>query len=213
MKLLPVASGILVAAAFVVGGRASAQTVEITPMGGYRFGGSFALGPGTGDATAGKLEVADAASFGIHLGVQVAEDGEVEVLFARQDTRLRAPGLFTSAPLFDLVVDIYQFGGNYLFRDEGQSVRPYIGVGLGLTRLVPEPSGLESENRFSASFAAGVKAYLGAHFGFRFEGRGFFTVLQSESDVFCGPAAPCRVRTSGSDLSQFEVRGGLIFRF
>ena len=215
MRLLRVASSILVAAVVGGGTVAQAQTVEITPMGGYRFGGTFALGTntGTGDATAGDLEVADAASFGIHLGVQVAEDGEVEVLFARQDTRLRASGFFTSEPLFDLVLETYQFGGNYLFRDDGVRVRPYIGVGLGLTRLIPEPSGLETETRFSASFAAGAKAYLGAHFGFRAEVRGFFTVLESDSDVFCGGASRCVVRTSGSELSQVEVRGGLIFRF
>jgi outer membrane protein W len=218
MRLPLLASGLLAAAAVAGGGTAArAQTVEITPMGGYRFGGSFALGSSTStstdDATAGDLEVADAASFGLHLGVMVSEDGELEILYARQDTRLRAAGFFTSEPLFDLVLETYQFGGNYLFADERARVRPYIGMGLGLTRLIPEPSGLEAENRFSVSFAAGAKAYLGAHFGFRAEVRGFFTVLESESDVFCGAASPCFVRTSGSELSQVEVRGGLVFRF
>lgn len=92
-------------------------------------------------------------------------------------------------------------------------MRPYIGVGLGVTRLIPKPTDLENETRFSASFAGGFKAYLGRHFGLRLEVRGFFTVLESDSRVFCDSFGGCFVRTSGTELSQGEVRGGLIFRF
>jgi len=187
---------------------ASAQTVEITPVAGYRFGGSFKIA----DASS-ALEVKDSGAFGAHLGVRVAEDGEVELLFSRQDTRLRSGGFFTSEALFDLRLETYQLGGSYLFRDEGKKVRPYIALGLGVTRLVPEPRDLESETRFSASIAGGVKAYVGPHLGFRLEMRGFFTVIDSDSRIFCSPGLPCVVSTKGSDLSQAEIRGGLIFRF
>lgn len=187
---------------------AAAQTVEITPVAGYRFGGSFAL-----VEEEGALEVKESAAWGLSLSFKVAEDGELEALFARQDSRLAAEGLFTSAPRFDLAVETWQLGGNYLFREDGDAARPYIGVGLGVTRLVPEPAGLETETRFSASFAAGLKVYLGRHFGLRFEARGFFTVLESDSTVFCDSLTGCVVRSSGSELSQGEVRGGLIFRF
>jgi hypothetical protein len=147
----------------------------------------------------------------VHLSVQVAEDGEVEVLYARQDTRLQTDTLFAGQPIFDLAVETYQFGGNYLFREDGVAVRPYLGLGLGVTRLIPDPAGFDTETRFCASLAGGVKAYLGSHFGFRFEVRGFFTVLESDTQIFCN--GPCYVSTSGSELSQAEVRAGLIFRF
>ena len=156
---------------------------------------------------------ADAAAFGVHLGVMVSEDGELEVLFARQDTRLRAAGFFTSEPLFDLALETYQFGGNYLFRDEEDRVRPYIGMGLGLTRLIPEPAGLETENRFSASFAAGAKAYLGAHFGLRVEVRGFFTVLESDSNVFWARARGASSARPGPSCPRPRCGAGSIFRF
>jgi hypothetical protein len=187
---------------------AHAQTVELTPFGGYRFGGSFDV-----IDDRGALEVKEAAAFGATLGFRVDENGELEASYSRQDSRLRVDGFFTSRPLFDLAVETYQLGGNYLFRDEGVRVRPYLGVGLGVTRFVPEPENLESETRFSASLAVGVKIYLGDHFGLRFETRGFFTVLESDSTVFCDSLSGCFVRTSGSELSQGEVRGGLIFAF
>jgi len=207
MKILALALVALSAAS------ARAQTVEITPWAGYRFGGAFDLGVQGTDDTLGALEVRDAGAFGLSVAVSVAEDGEVEALYARQGTRLQADGFFTSQPLFDLAIETYQLGGNYLFRDEKVRVRPYIGMGLGISRLIPDRANLESETRFAATFAAGVKAYVSDHFGFRFEVRGFFTVLDSSSDVFCDSFSGCFVRSSGSELSQAEARGGLIFRF
>lgn len=196
--------GLLAAAA-----TASGQSVEITPMGGYRLGGSFTI-----EGASSDLGLRDSGAFGVHVGVKVAADGEIEALFSRQDTRLQSDtGLFTSNVLFALKLDTYQIGGSYLFGEEEAKVRPYIGLGLGVSRLVPEPDDLEAETRFSASLAGGVKVYVGAHFGFRAEVRGFFTVIDSESRIFCGSGNTCHVSTKGSDISQAEVRGGLIFRF
>lgn len=187
---------------------AAAQTVEVTPLGGFRLGGSFQV-----EDEPAELEVKESGAWGLSVTVNVSEEGEIEALFARQSTRLDADGLFASDPRFDLALDVYQLGGNYLFGEDRQKLRPYIGAALGVTRLDPEPAGLSSETRFSASLAGGLKAYLGAHVGLRFEVRGFFTVLESDSRVFCGSLDGCNARTSGSDLSQAEIRGGLLFRF
>jgi hypothetical protein len=193
---------------------ARGQTIEITPLVGYRFGGSLEAAPGTGSGseTSVELEVDDAAAFGVYLGYRVGE-GEIELLYARQDTQLQTAGLFTGVPAFDLALETWQLGGNYLFGEDDARVRPFVGVGLGLTRLLPEPSGLSDETRFSASFAAGVKLWLGRNIGFRLEGRGFFTVLDSDSRSFCDGAGGCVIRTTGSELSQAEARAGLILRF
>ena len=191
-----------------VAGPAAAQTVEIAPMAGYRFGGDFELT----DAD-GALEVKEGAAFGVSLSVKVAEDGELEAFYARQDTRLARDGFFESSPLFDLVVETYHAGGNYLLLEDDSRWRPYFGVGLGVTRLVPEPDDLETETRFSASFAGGLKAYLSHHFGLRLEARWFVTFMESDSRVFCDSFNGCLVHSSGTELSQGEVRGGLVVRF
>ena len=193
---------------------ARGQSIEITPMLGYRFGGSLQAAPGTGAGgqSSVEVEVDDAAAFGVHLGYRVGE-GEIELLYARQDTQLQTAALFTGAPVFDLALETWQLGGTYLFGDDDARARPFVAVGLGLTRLLPEPSGLSDETRFSASFGAGVKLWLGRHFGIRLEGRGFFTVLDSDSRSFCDSDSGCLIRTTGSELSQAEARAGLILRF
>jgi opacity protein-like surface antigen len=210
MKPWFLATALLVAAPAA----ARSQTVEITPVAGYRFGGGFSTAAGVEPAIpAVDYEVRDAASFGVHLGFRVAEDGEIELLYSRQNTRLATDGLFTGEPLFDLALETWQAGGNYLFAEEGARLRPYIGVGLGITRLLPEPAALQDETRFSASFGAGVKVRLARHLALRLEARGFFTVLESDRESFCGSGEGCLVHASGSDISQGEVRAGLALRF
>ena len=197
----------------IVPAAAPGQTVEVTPVAGYRFGGGFSAAGIEPADPAVDFEVKDAASFGAHLGFRVAEDGELELLYSRQNTRLATDGLFTGEPLFDLALETWQAGGNYLFGEEGSRLRPYIGVGLGITRLLPGPASLQDETRFSASFAGGTKIWLGRHLGLRFEARGFFTVLESEGDAFCETDGECIVRTKGSDISRVDFRAGLVLRF
>ena len=190
------------------------QTVEVTPVVGYRFGGSFRAGSSTGpQGDYAEYGVDDAASFGVHLGFRVSRDGEIEALYSRQDTRTTTGGLFTAVPGFDLVMETWQAGGNYLFGEEDARVRPYIGMGLGFTRLLPGPASLTSDTRFSASFAAGAKVWLGRHVGLRLEARGFFTFLGSDNETFCHTGQGCQVSAAGSGISQGDFRAGLVLRF
>ena len=208
MRLRPLAALILAA----LPSAARGQTIEITPVAGYRFGGGNVNTNAQGDFEPGaSFELDDSASFGIHLGYRVGE-GEIELLYARQDTRLQSADPFAGVPVFDLAVDIWQLGGNYYFLDDDARVRPYVGVGLGLTRMLPEPAGLDDETRFSASFGAGAKLWLGGHFGLRLEARGFFTVFGSDDGSFCSSSGPCGFGTSQL-MSQVDLRAGLILRF
>jgi hypothetical protein len=199
-----------------------AQTWEIVPFGGYRFGGSFEHFGGDfdrfgrtfdGSNQLGTLEVKESGAWGVSVGVTFAEEAEIEVLFARQGTRLANDGLFTSQPRFALDTEVYHLGGNYLFGEGKSRLRPYVGMGIGLTRLVPGPADFENETRFSASFAGGIKYFVGAHLGVRLEARTFVTVLESDSKSVCRTFEPCLFRSSGFEMTQVEMRGGVIFRF
>jgi hypothetical protein len=193
---------------------ARSQTVEITPVAGYRFGGSFTAGNSTGpQGNFGTYEVEDAASFGVHVGFRVSRDGEVEALYSRQNTRLATGGLFTGTPVFDVALESWQAGGNYLFKEEDARVRPYIGMGLGFTRLLPGGAGFTDETRFAASFAAGAKVWLGRYVGVRFEARGFFTFLGSSRQSSCQTTQGCLIHAEGDVISQGDARAGLVLRF
>ena len=210
MKAWLLASALLVIAPAAARG----QTVEITPVVGYRFGGSFTAGTGTGpQGDFGTYQVKDAASFGVHLGFRVSRDGEIEFLYTRQDTRIATGSLFAGSPVFDLALESWHGGGNYLFKEEDARVRPYIGMGLGVTRLLPAPASLSDETRFSASFAAGAKVWLGRHVGLRFEVRGFFTFLGDSRQGSCQTGQGCLIHAEGDVISQADARAGLVLRF
>ena len=192
---------------------AHAQTVEITPLAGVRFGGGNVNTNVRGEFEPGaSFELDDSASFGVHVGYQLP-DGEIELVYARQSTRLQSDAPFAGVPIFDLAVDIWQLGGNYLFLDGDARLRPYVGVGLGLTRLVPEPAGLDDETRFSASFAAGAKLRLARHIGLRAEARGFFTVFGTEGASFCSSQGTCGFAGTSQLMTQVDLRAGLILAF
>lgn len=204
---------LLVVLTALVATNAAAQTVEITPVVGYRFGGSLQTEATAGGSagTVGRYEVADAAAFGLHVGYLVGE-GELELVYARQNSRLQSSGLFTGAPVFDLALETWQLGGGYLFREPDARVRPFLGIDLGLTRLLPAPSGLSDETRFSASIAAGAKLWLGRRVGIRLEGRAFATLLGADSRAFCGSGS-CAISVANAELlAQFEAQAGLILR-
>jgi len=188
-------------------GQNAGAELEVTPFGGYRMGGSFTI------VDRGETEVRDSGAWGVSAALEVAEYGEVELLFARQPTHLGTAGLFTGQPLFALALETYQLGANYLFEEEKSKFRPYLGVGFGITRLVPGPKELESETRFSGSMVGGLKIWLARHVGLRFELRGFFTVLSSSSAIACGSFTGCLIHTHGSAIYQAEARGGVVFRF
>jgi hypothetical protein len=206
MRPRALAAATALAAGLAVPG--SGQVVELVPFAGFRFGGSLSA-PGE----RGLLEVKESAAWGATLDVEVADDGEIEASFARQNTRLATGGVFTSQPRFDLAVETYQIGGNYVFGEYKARFRPYLGMTVGLTRLVPQPAGLESETRFSGTFGVGVKAYVSRRVGLRLEARGLLTVLRSDGSIFCGSLSGCEISSSGATFGQGELRGGLMFRF
>ncbi len=137
-----------------------------------------------------------------------------EFLYSRQDTTLdfQQGGIGGKEELFDMAVEYYQVGGIIEFGEE--TVRPYISLTAGVTRLNPKPSNLDSEYRFSAPVGGGVKVFPSEHIGFRFEGRILVPFYGSGFTIGCGLPGGCYAGASGfATTLQGNVNGGLIFAF
>jgi outer membrane protein with beta-barrel domain len=186
--------------------------VEITALGGFRFGGDVDTTVPGSAATKARYEVADSGSFGIHVGYAVG-DGEIELSYARQNSKLQTSDLFAGVPVFDLALETWQLGGNVLFGEPDARLQPFVGLAAGLTRLLPGPSALSDETRFVGSCSGGAKLWLGRRVGLRFEARGLFTLLDSNSRTFCTNGFCTILYGNSQVISQGEVRGGLILRF
>jgi hypothetical protein len=182
---------------------------EITPYAAYRVGGSFEEKDGDG-----RVELNDSNAEGFIFNIMAHSNGQYELLYARQRTEADTSGFFANDPTIDMDVEHFQIGGTYLF--DGDSVRPFIALTLGLSQYDPELPGTDSESFFSSSFGGGVQLNANKRLGVRLEARVFTTFVDDDSDVFCSSidgAGACLIQVDATILTQWEARAGLVFRF
>lgn len=185
--------------------------VEIAPFAGFRMGGEFDVNDRDTDQE-DTLEFKDSGAFGFTLNVDLDEPGkQAELYFSRQETTASTSDHFITEDRYSVDVTIYQlqFGGLYFpgHKNTGGFVSGVIGV----TRLDPEPSGLDAHHRASIALGGGYKWALTESLLARFDLRGVYTVLDSGGAVFCDGG--CSVRFDSSGYGQVEASAGLAFRF
>ena len=177
---------------------------SIAPFIGYRGGGSF-----TETTTGAKLKLDPAQSYGLVADIRITRETEVELLWSRQRTQLKADVPVT-VPLFHTYVDYYHIGGTFLFATEG--VQPFFVATIGATRFSPQQAGFENDTKFSFGVGGGVRIPLARNFGLRFEGRAYGTVLSNDSSVLCS-GATCLIHADGTLLWQYEANAGVYLAF
>ncbi|MDH3548496.1 MAG: hypothetical protein OEQ16_04040, partial [Gammaproteobacteria bacterium] len=115
---------------------------------------------------------------------------------------------------FDLDVEYLHVGGTYLF--DGDRVRPFIAATIGASHFAPQTSGFGSETFVSGSIGGGWKISLGKTLALRVEARGYATLVDNDSRLFCESSdagGSCLLILEGSFFTQWETRAGLTFRF
>jgi len=184
------------------------SSFELTPFVGYRWGGTifadqtFIFGQ--------DVDVASSANFGVSFGIPLGDTGmKLELLANRQESELETGGgLFEPD---DQVADIditYLHAGLQVPFARSRNATPYVVASLGIANLDPQLTGVDAEQRFSASAGIGVKVPMSRALSFRFEGRGYFTSLEDRNDdcTFCD-------YRYNEDFYQGEVNAGLVFSF
>jgi hypothetical protein len=182
---------------------------ELTPFAGFATGGEF-----EDSTTTASLELDDSAAFGLILNIDESANTQWEILYSLQTTEADTTGLPISGAPLDIDVHYIQGGGTYLF--DGNAARPFLAATIGASHFEPGLSGVDSETFFAFSIGTGLQIRPNERFGIRIEARGYGTLLNSESDLFCqsGPAgAMCAVRVEGNILWQWHAFAGFTFRF
>lgn len=194
---------------------ASAQRIELGPFVGYRFGGDFERRIDGFDSFDTGLEIEDGDSVGLTVGFNLNRSMQIELMYSRQDGRLN-DNLLPGDALFDelralLDVEVEYFHAGFVYQWTPGQVEPFIGISVGATRFSSDP--LNDEAAFpSLGLGGGVKVMLTEHFGVRLDGRGFFTLIDSDDEVFCGPF-DCFRESVDETFSQYELRAGVLLRF
>ncbi len=197
--------------------------VEIGATAGWTFsdgvgGANAVVVPGVGTFT--RIDPKDAFSWGLRLGFMVNENVEVGGLFNQQSTSLEISGT-TTVKLGD--EKLYNYHGYiaYNFGGSNSKARPYVLGGLGATQFGSVAVNVGGQQRdiggntkFSTTWALGVKLYPGKNVGLRLEGRWTPTYIKSDSaGWWCDPYWGCYVVGNAQYANQFELSGGINFRF
>lgn len=207
----PVVFFALVSCFLPAAGPASADELkfELTPFGGYRFGGTFDF-----ENDVGSYETDDASSFGIIFNARHSGNTQWEVYYSQQNTTARLKSSTGVSPSVDTDIHVLQIGGTY--QGDGQTFRPYLAMTLGGTHIRTTSNGSQSDTFFSGSLGAGMNNAPSNRIGLRLEARAVATLTDSSTDLFCrtGPDINvCAIRIDGNLLTQVEAFAGLVVRF
>jgi hypothetical protein len=187
--------------------------VELSGTAGYTF--SDGVNVGSIDESPIQIGPKDAFSWGARLGFNVTPNVEVGFLFSMQDTDLEATGVVNRS----ISQTVYNYHGYfaYNFGDSDATARPYFLGGLGATQygsLDTAAGSIGGETQFSSTWALGLKVFPSPKFGIRLETRWTPTYIKSDPEGYwCDPYWGCYTVADDEFSNQFELSGGIIFRF
>ncbi|HZM94869.1 MAG TPA: hypothetical protein VFB92_15670 [Vicinamibacterales bacterium] len=180
-----------------------AQGIEVTPFGGYRFGGDFF------ELVTGQPVDADGApAVGAIVDIPLGNGLQIEALFTHQDAHLTVPaGPFGPPIRWRISVDHWQGGGLQEYADG--RVRPFATGMLGLTRYAGDG---DSEVRFTLGGGGGVKLFPTSKVGVRLNGQLSATFVYADARVVgCSPGI-CFFGFNADVVWQLEFSAGLILK-
>lgn len=182
---------------------------ELAPFAGFRFGGDFSVATEAelNAQVDGSVDVDNAPAYGFVLEFPSGHQTQWQIMYSHQSTEfdLQTPELAITHA--DIDIDYLHFGGTFVM--DGDRVRPYVGVGFGVSQFRPDADGFDDETEFSIGFMGGYKIRMTKRFGLRLDFRALGTVVDSDSRIFC--SGGCIVRWNGSMFWQYEATLGLNF--
>jgi opacity protein-like surface antigen len=190
---------------------AGAQRFELTPFGGYQWGGSFDT-DALGDISAGELSEQDSFSWGVLLGVRATTSTVGEIWYLRQDSDVRFDPSFGESTTPGKISNNYvQFGGRQEFNTLAR-VSPFVSGSLGFNIL--DSDDLDATWRFAWTLGGGAMFKLpNERVALRLDLRWMATLVPSgEYSTWCSVWG-CYAAGGSTLLNQGQASGGLAIAF
>jgi len=188
---------------------AGAAGNAVTVYGGYRGGGGF-----TAQASGQALDLESSGALSASLDFAMDTSRQYQLFVSYQDSKIPnftgSGGSSASSQSLPMSVTYLHVGGTNFF-DGPIGKGPYVVGGFGATLFQPSMSGYSSEWRPSMNIGIGYQWPLGESLALRVEARGYLTLINSESSLFC--SGGCVVNIKGDAFTQGEALIGLSARF
>ena len=182
----------------------AAQTVDVSPFYGYRFGGDFFE-----ELTQQPVDLDGAPAVGGVVNIAFREQLQIEALFSHQEATIVVPARYARPETrWHLTVQHFMGGG---LREFGYGrARPFLTGLLGLTRYAAPG---DNEVRFTVSAGGGVRLFPVRHLGLRLEGRTFWTFADVEGRAIACTPGLCISAIDAKIILQTEFTAGVTVRF
>jgi outer membrane protein with beta-barrel domain len=182
-------------------------STQIAVYGGYRAGGNLEE-PVSGD----ELDFDEGASLAVALEFRFGkgEDRYLQLWYSRQGSSIN-----DGIAEHDVDIEYLHFGGTVPV-GEFEKAQGYFAMGIGATRFSPSGVGADDLTKFSGSLGLGISFPVSEHAAFRLETRGYLTLVDSDSSIFCrsdNGSGFCRIVANGSTIFQAEVLAGFAVSF
>ena len=160
--------------------------VFVAPFGGYSLGGGqfdvSQIKVNTAQTSGNEsVKIEESSHYGLMLGVNTKDPGNIYLLYSRQASELKSNGMFTPNTLTSLDLDYIHLGGTLYF-PQGD-MQPYVTASAGVTRM--QPDDWSNETRFSMGIGGGVEYKVTSNVGLFADIRGYATFINSDSALFC----------------------------
>ena len=193
----------IAACVLAIAPNAQAQSIEITPFGGYRFGGGFFE-----VLTSQPVDLDGAATLGVIVDIAIFNDVQIEGAFSHQRAELAvSTSPFVPPAMWEVTIDHWLAGA--LKEIDGGRVRPFVTGMLGLTRYADVQ---DSEIRFTGSAGGGVKLLPTRRIGVRLDGRVFATIIDGGGRVYACSNGRCLLSLYADIVWQAEFTAGVVLR-
>jgi hypothetical protein len=181
--------------------------VQVAAHAGYRAGGSLE------DAVTGEdRDLDDGTGFALALELRYrkGDDRFFQLWYSNQDSSVDDDGGER-----DVRVEYLHLGGTVPVGDI-EHAQGYLAAGLGATRFSPSGADTSDLTRFSGSLGLGLSIPVAKRAAIRLEARGYLTLVDSDSAIFCRSddgSGFCRIVASGSTIFQGELLAGFAISF
>jgi len=186
------------------------RKVELTPFGGYMFGGKFRY-------YEGEMKYENAANYGITVDFELAPNTKLEFFWAQMQTTATFKPYYgydyIDIDPFDVNVNYYQLGSLREVDIDNENIKPFGVFTLGATQFKPTSGGYTDNWEFSITLGGGLKIWFSEVIGIRLQGRLMMPMYFGGVGFYAGTGGSGLSVGAGSAIIQGDFTGGLIFSF
>lgn len=181
---------------------------EITPFGGYMFGGKMRF-------YEGDFKIQDNATYGILLDAEIAPGTKIELFWSQMNTTAEFRAGFGYEDLridpFDINVGYIQVGS--LREIDYDNIKPFGIITLGTTYFSPQGTRYDQTWKFSTTLGGGAKIFFTDRIGIRLQGRLMLPMFWGGAGLSVGSGGAGFTVGAGTSMVQGDFSAGLIFAF